>query len=119
MLKHFVLLFFVLLYLPLMGQNVYTTKSGEKYHKEACHYLKNSKMEMDLSKAIEKGYTACKVCKPTKTSISQGSANKIISSSNTLQKTNVSSQQCTSKTKAGKRCLRMTKNSNGRCYQHQ
>ena len=43
---------------------VYITNTGEKYHKGSCRYLSNSKIEIDLDEAIDKGYEACKVCKP-------------------------------------------------------
>lgn len=45
---------------------VYITKTGEKYHKSGCRYLKQSKIAIDLTKAKKQGYTACKVCKPPK-----------------------------------------------------
>ena len=45
-------------------QVVYITKTGKKYHKSSCHYLKRSKIKTSKSKAQKQGYTACKVCKP-------------------------------------------------------
>lgn len=45
-------------------QVVYVTKTGKKYHKSSCHYLKRSKIKTSKSKAQKQGYTACKVCKP-------------------------------------------------------
>jgi hypothetical protein len=63
--KKLLILFFVFIHFSMLGQNVYTTKSGEKYHTDSCQYLKTSKKEIDLQKAIELGYTACKVCKPS------------------------------------------------------
>lgn len=45
-------------------QVVYVTKTGKKYHKSSCHYLKKSKIKTSKSKAQKQGYTACKVCKP-------------------------------------------------------
>lgn len=55
---------------PLVGtvatkeQVVYITKTGKKYHKGSCRYLKNSKIKTTKSKAQSQGYTPCKVCKP-------------------------------------------------------
>lgn len=98
------------------AQNVYVTKTGTKYHKETCHYLRNSKKEITYEKAIELGFDACSVCKPRK-----GVSNSpSISSESSLTTTNKSttSTQCSGKTKSGVRCKRMTKNANGRCYQH-
>jgi len=43
---------------------VYVTKSGKKFHKSSCHYLKKSRIKTSRSKAVRSGYTACKVCKP-------------------------------------------------------
>lgn len=48
-----------------IAQTVYTTKTGEKYHKSNCRYLKQSKKETTIKKAKAQGYQACKVCKPT------------------------------------------------------
>jgi len=45
-------------------QVVYVTKTGDKYHKSSCHYLKRSKIKITKSEAQSLGYTACKVCKP-------------------------------------------------------
>lgn len=45
---------------------VYITKSGEKYHRSGCQYLKKSKIEISLDDAKAKGYTACSKCNPPK-----------------------------------------------------
>ena len=45
-------------------QTVYVTRTGEKYHRDDCRYLKKSKKSIKLSKAVDSGYTPCKVCKP-------------------------------------------------------
>lgn len=42
---------------------VYITKSGEKYHRGGCSYLK-SRIPITIDDAIENGYTMCKRCKP-------------------------------------------------------
>lgn len=117
----------LLLFLGLMAyacevpaQNVYVTKTGEKYHKSTCHYLKNSKKEITLDVAKERGFTACSVCKPkalpkTLKPVENSQQFKIEPVSSTPKAT---STQCTGKTKAGARCKRMTKSANGRCYQH-
>lgn len=41
---------------------VYVTKTGKKYHKAGCSYLKESKIEMTLENAKNRGYTACSKC---------------------------------------------------------
>lgn len=42
---------------------VYTTRTGSKYHRSNCRYLRKSKIPMDLSKA-KTLYTPCSVCNP-------------------------------------------------------
>ncbi|WP_188606584.1 hypothetical protein [Aquaticitalea lipolytica] len=98
------------------AQNVYVTKTGTKYHKETCHFLKNSKKEITYEKAIERGFDACSVCKPRK----EVSDSQSISSENSLTTTNrnTTSTQCLGKTKSGARCKRMAKSTSGKCYQH-
>jgi hypothetical protein len=49
---------------PKYDITVYITETGEKYHNERCRYLKSSKIEINLSKALYKGYDPCKVCHP-------------------------------------------------------
>tara|TARA_R110002050_G_scaffold202806_1_gene338017 strand:- start:17717 stop:18076 length:360 start_codon:yes stop_codon:yes gene_type:complete len=101
----------------ITAQNVYTTKTGEKYHKSSCKYLKYSKKEITLKKAKLLGYSACAVCKPTgkNTQVKTTSTKSSLLNTQT-QKTTAT--QCTSKTKTGTRCKRKTKNANGKCYQH-
>lgn len=100
-------------------QEVYITKTGEKYHTENCHYLKNSKIVITLEKALETGYEACKVCKPIRRSNSNiESSRSLISTQASKEPSKSQSVQCSGKTKKGLRCKRMTTNSNGRCYQH-
>jgi hypothetical protein len=124
--KHIKIIVLILLFAfvnTLVGQTVYTTKTGEKYHKGTCRYLKYSKKELTIDKAITLGYSACSVCKPTKDNTKASSNTE----SNTITpKTQSKSpsrkataKQCTGKTQARKRCKRKTKNASGRCYQHQ
>ncbi|WP_242156371.1 hypothetical protein [Aestuariivivens sediminis] len=110
----FVLVF--IMTVSLSAQTVFTTKTGEKYHKSTCHYLKYSKKEITLEKAKELNYMACSVCKPghSKTEITT----KASSLTNTSSIKKTTATQCTGKTQSGRRCKRMTKNSSGRCYQH-
>ncbi|MEI0492694.1 hypothetical protein R4J17_09655 [Brachyspira intermedia] len=49
----------------LIAQNVvYITKTGKKYHLQNCRTIKGEAYKISLSEAKQKGYTACKVCKP-------------------------------------------------------
>lgn len=43
---------------------VYITNTGSKYHKSSCSYLRQSKIQIDESKAIRQGYTPCSRCNP-------------------------------------------------------
>lgn len=95
---------------------VYITKTGEKYHTKKCRFLKYSKKEISLKKAIEYGYKACRVCKPQKVT-SKKTNNLYNTKKHTVNKRG-QSVQCTGKTKSGRRCKRRTKKSNSRCYQH-
>ncbi len=42
---------------------VYATRTGKKYHRGSCRYLRQSKIAMSLSDARRR-YSACSVCKP-------------------------------------------------------
>lgn len=106
----------------VFSQTVYITKTGAKYHSEGCRYLSKSKIAIDLTDAIAKGYGACSVCKPP-TKISSSTVPNTKSTNSEVKKsTNSVSQsvsvQCSAITKAGTRCKRMTKSSNGLCWQH-
>lgn len=48
---------------PTTSDVVYVTRTGSKYHKAGCFYLKSS-YEMSRSEAIAAGYTPCSRCKP-------------------------------------------------------
>ena len=43
---------------------VYVKEKGKKYHKKNCKIVKEGKIGIKLSEAIEKGYEPCAVCKP-------------------------------------------------------
>ena len=42
---------------------VYITKTGKKYHRAGCRYLKYSRFKITMAEALERGY-ARKVCRP-------------------------------------------------------
>lgn len=109
-----------------ISQTVYVTKSGKKYHTESCRYLTKNTIAVDLSVALNKGYTACSVCNPPTANSSDSFDSHTESASdgkdyqNTTESTNETDQkvQCSAMTKAGNRCKRMTKSPNGNCWQH-
>ena len=43
-------------------QTVYITKTGKKYHRDGCRYLKKSQIPISLSDAESRGYTPCSKC---------------------------------------------------------
>lgn len=49
-------------------ETVCITKSGERFHRPDCRYIngKTYIISMSVNKAINNGYTPCKVCRPTK-----------------------------------------------------
>lgn len=51
---------------PTTNQNdiVYITKTGKKFHRATCHYLRKGAFPITKHKAIAQGYAPCKVCKP-------------------------------------------------------
>lgn len=87
-------------------KTVYVTKTGEKYHKTTCHYLKYSKIETTEKQAKADGYTACKVCFGTTTS-----------SSSTHKQTSTS--RCQATTQKGTQCNRTASSGSRYCWQHQ
>ncbi|WP_200979822.1 hypothetical protein [Echinicola sp. 20G] len=113
------------------GQTVYITKTGTKYHKSSCNYLKYSAISLQLSDAKKKDYTACSVCKPSTivrndNSSTQAKAaseiNNVTPSKASTTKASpqpkANSVRCSGTTKAGSQCKRMTKSANGKCFQH-
>ena len=43
---------------------VYITKTGKKYHRGSCSYLRSSKIPISLKNAVARGYTPCSRCRP-------------------------------------------------------
>lgn len=43
---------------------VYITKTGKKYHREDCRYLKSSGVQISLEEAREQGLSPCRECEP-------------------------------------------------------
>lgn len=121
--KKFLLIFFLLIgAVSIKAQTVYITKTGEKYHEKSCHHLSKFSISISLEDAKDRGYTPCKVCKPT-TAVQRSSTsntsttNSYQLNSRATQKTSVA-VQCSATTQKGTRCKRMTTNDNGRCWQH-
>jgi micrococcal nuclease len=43
---------------------VFVTRTGEKYHLDGCSSLRRSRIQTTLEQAQERGYEACKLCRP-------------------------------------------------------
>ena len=43
---------------------VYITRTGSKYHRAGCSYLRRSKIPISLKEACARGYTPCSRCRP-------------------------------------------------------
>jgi N12 class adenine-specific DNA methylase len=82
-----------------LGQTVYASDKGGKYHTADCNLSGDAK-DMTLAAAKKAGKGACGMCKPD-----EHFKDKV--------------SQCTGKTADGTRCKRMTSNKKGKCYQHQ
>ena len=78
--------------LSICAQDVYVTRSGTKFHKENCRYLRTGATVLEQSKALSRGFTACSVCKPD--------------GKNMTDPPPGSATQCTATTKAKTRCKR-------------
>jgi len=111
----------------LLAQTVYVTRTGAKYHKDGCRYLRQSQIEMQLKDAIAEGYAACKVCKPPTAIKSSSSENQSsTSSSNTTEVKKQSSEpksystsgRCQATTKKGTQCKRKAAAGSNYCWQH-
>lgn len=49
---------------PAQSKLVYVNSSSGKYHRQNCRYVSTNSLTMSLAEARQKGYTACKICKP-------------------------------------------------------
>lgn len=45
------------------SETVYITRTGKKFHKDGCQYLRQSKIPIKRSDAVG-NYGACSVCRP-------------------------------------------------------
>jgi hypothetical protein len=101
------------------AQTVFISKNDNRYHKFTCGFLAQSKDSILLDSAISKAYSECRVCIPSSNTVPvqrSRPVNNVYTTPPSNRST--SSTQCTGYTKSGRRCQRMTTNSNGRCYQH-
>ncbi|HBV16783.1 hypothetical protein [Chryseobacterium carnipullorum] len=96
----------------LLGQTVYRTPSGAKYHRSSCRMVKNVSSGLDVNEAVKIGLQPCKICNPPKTSVYG-----MVSSPKKVNGVN-KGNQCLGRTKAGTRCKHYTRIGNDYCFQH-
>lgn len=115
-----VIVFVLGFFSQITSQTVYVTKTGKKYHLENCSSLSSSKKSIELSEAIDKGYTPCSKCKPDKNLKSENKTNLVPENNSQVKNQNdVKDQQCEAITKSGTRCKRKAEVGSKYCWQHQ
>lgn len=63
---------------------VYVTRTGSKYHRGGCQYLRRSKIKMTLREAVDAGYDPCSVCDPP--TLSHSADNEVVTTYKSTQK---------------------------------
>ncbi|MBE8714729.1 hypothetical protein [Sphingobacterium hungaricum] len=125
MLKYAIILFLVFnVALKGIGQTVYTTPSGKKYHTATCHHIKNVSHKRTLVDAEKLGFTPCSQCNPKQQEqagfVSTPSSGGLGIKRGEARGIKSIATQCKAIAKStGKRCKHMTKNVNGYCAQHE
>ena len=111
------ILFLMSISVVCLSQTVYITKTGKKYHKEKCSYLRSSSIPTELSEALNRGLGACSICNPPQESNQPPQKPITPSTPREIPKQIPQSNRCTAITKAGTQCSRAPR-SNGLCWQH-
>lgn len=119
--KYLTILLWLVFIVVAVGQTVYVTKTGKKYHKVTCSYLSKSAYSLDLKDAVDQGYTPCSRCNPptlkqSSTIEKSGSETAKIKSSN--NGTSSGTKRCIAITKKGTQCKRNAKPGSDYCWQH-
>lgn len=113
-LKIFPTLLFCFISFLTIGQDVYKTPSGKKYHLASCRMVENVSAKLVDKKANGfRGLTPCKICEPpikSNLNTQLGFVDKAVGESVSVQ--------CKGYTKKGTRCKHRTRLANGYCYQH-
>ena len=55
---------FALLYGKTFSQTVYVSSTGQHYHTSACKNVNKNSRSMQVSDALDHGYTPCSTCHP-------------------------------------------------------
>jgi hypothetical protein len=94
-----------------IGQAIYKTPSGKKYHLADCRMVNNVSEKITPQKAKQLGLEPCKICHPVIQTLRSTSENKAVGEAKSVQ--------CSGITKKGTRCKHRTSIANGYCFQHQ
>ena len=105
------LLILLLFTFSAIGQSIYKTPYGKKYHLANCSMVKNVSEKITPEKATQLGLEPCKICHPAIQKLHFTSDNKAVGEAKTVQ--------CNGITKKGTRCKHRTSIANGYCFQHQ
>jgi hypothetical protein len=94
---------------PVIGDTVYVTPSGKKYHRAGCRLLSENKTALPLSQARLE-YEPCRLCidapfAPEKISPVESDGKKVTT-------------QCIAQTQSGSRCKREAEPGSKYCWQH-
>jgi hypothetical protein len=98
---------------------VYVTKTGAKYHREACTSLRRSSVPMKLSSAALR-YGACKVCSPpTLAGPPKTTDPDLMRLKEPAKKTSTATAaRCQATTRKGTQCSRRAQSGRDYCWQH-
>lgn len=127
MMKRLILLVAVLSFVTLTmcagtetNITVYVTKTGEKYHRQGCSFLRASAIPMALQDASVK-HTPCSKCSPPTASSGTEPADtsRVVTPPNPSSGIRAAqSSQCAAMTKKGTRCSRQAQAGSAYCWQH-
>jgi len=98
----------------LLGQDIYKTPYGEKYHLSDCRMVENVARKLLNDEDIRNSrLEPCKICKPPIIGMLEHGFHQRDKSVGSC-----SIVQCKGRTKKGTRCKHKTRLCNGYCYQH-
>jgi hypothetical protein len=97
---------------------VFVTKTGAKYHRDGCQYLRQSQIAIELDRAIAQGSTPCSRCRPPQGNPGSD-AREPRRDPPARSAPSRASAQCAATTKKGTRCKRTASAGGSYCWQHQ
>lgn len=90
---------------------VYVTRTGSKYHRGSCRYLRKSQIPMKLSDAVL-SFGPCSVCQPPTRGGASSNSNRLYTPAPQY------TGRCQAITKKGTQCKRSAKPGSSYCWQH-